>query len=181
MTPGEGLALPAWAAVGEKRRAHIGRVVELLDRWAAEMRLTADEAERWRRAGMLHDALRDLGEDELRAMTGDPSSPVGTLHGPAAARRLEEDGEGDRDVLEAVRWHTVGCARWSRVGRALYMADYLEPGRPFAQGDRRFLASHVAHDFDGAFRQVVRHRLEWTVREGKELFPRTVELWNAVR
>lgn len=173
--------LPDWAVVGEKRRAHVGRVVALLDRWAEEMRLPPEEAARWRRAGWLHDALRDLDEGELREATGDRTSPVGTLHGPAAALRLASDGEQDVDVLEAVRWHTVGCASWSRTGRALYMADYLEPGRPFAQGDRLFLAAHVAHDFDGAFRQVVRHRLEWTIREGKALFPQTVDLWNSVR
>ena len=34
---------------------------------------------------------------------------------------------------------------------------------------------------DGVFRQVVRMRLEWTLREGKELFPEAVDLWNAVR
>jgi 2-amino-4-hydroxy-6-hydroxymethyldihydropteridine diphosphokinase len=61
------------------------------------------------------------------------------------------------------------------------MADFLEPGRRFLQADRAFLAQHLPHDFDGVFRQVVRMRLEWTLREGKELFPEAVDLWNAVR
>jgi 2-amino-4-hydroxy-6-hydroxymethyldihydropteridine diphosphokinase len=61
------------------------------------------------------------------------------------------------------------------------MADYLEPGRPFARTDRAFLAAQVPHDFDGVFRQVVRSRLEWTLREGKMIFPESVGLWNAVR
>ena len=39
----------------------------------------------------------------------------------------------------------------------------------------------VPRDFDGAFRQVVRARLEWSLREGMRLYPETVELWNAVR
>jgi 2-amino-4-hydroxy-6-hydroxymethyldihydropteridine diphosphokinase len=61
------------------------------------------------------------------------------------------------------------------------MADFLEPGRPFLQADRAFLAAHATTDFDGVFRQVVRTRIEWTVREGKMLFPETADLWNSIR
>ena len=173
--------LPDWAVVGEKRRAHIARVTALLDRWAAELRLAPDEAQAWHDAGRWHDALRDASAETLRALAPEPDRPVETLHGPAAARRLADAGEARSDVLDAIRWHTVGFAGWSRVGRALYMADFLEPGRQFARADRAFLADHLVHDFDGVFRQVVRMRIEWTVREGKALFPETVALWNLVR
>ena len=173
--------LPPWSVVSAKRRAHIARVTALLDDWAIAMHLGADEAQMWNDAGRWHDALRDVSDAELRRLTGDATSPAGTLHGPAAALRLVKEGETRADVLEAVRWHTVGNGDWSRTGKALYMADYLEPGRPFAVADRAFLAQHVIVDFDGVFRQVVRHRFEWTLREGKALFPEAVALWNAVR
>lgn len=173
--------LPEWAEVGEKRRTHIARVTALLDRWAAQLELGADEAQAWHDAGRWHDALRDASAESLRALADDAERPVETLHGPAAAVRLAREGETRTDVLDAIRWHTVGYAGWSRVGRALYMADFLEPGRQFARADRSFLADHLAHDFDGVFRQVVRMRIEWTVREGKALFPETVALWNHVR
>jgi len=173
--------LPSWAEVGEKRRAHIARVTALLDHWSAQLKLGAAEAQAWHDAGRWHDALRDASTETLRALSEDPNRPVETLHGPAAATRLAREGESRSDVLEAIRWHTVGQAGWSRVGRALYMADFLEPGRQFARADRAFLADHLVHDFDGVFRQVVRLRIEWTVREGKALFPETVALWNQVR
>lgn len=173
--------LPAWAEVGEKRRAHIARVTALLDRWAVQLRLGTDEAQAWHDAGRWHDALRDASPDALRALADEPDRPVETLHGPAAAARLAREGESRSDVLDAIRWHTVGFAGWSRVGRALYMADFLEPGRQFARADRAFLADHLVHDFEGVFRQVVRMRIEWTVREGKALFPETVALWNHIR
>jgi 2-amino-4-hydroxy-6-hydroxymethyldihydropteridine diphosphokinase len=181
VTGTDSVVLPSWARVSERRLAHIGRVTALLMRWAETLRVEPAEADAWRDAGLWHDALRDAPEAELRAVVGDDSSPAGVLHGPAAARRLADEGEPRTEVLEAIRWHTVGCATWSRVGRALYMADYLEPGRSFAQADRAFLAAAVPHDFDGVFRQVVLHRLEWTLREGKGIFPETAALWNAVR
>lgn len=173
--------LPSWACVGERRLAHIGRVTALLDAWAVALRLPAAEAQAWHDAGRWHDALRDAPEAELRRLAPDVDRPLAVLHGPAAANRLAAEGETRPDVLEAVRWHTVGHGAWARTGRALYMADFLEPGRGFLHADRAFLAQHLPVDFDGVFRQVVRMRLEWTLREGKGLFPEAVDLWNAVR
>lgn len=173
--------LPPWAQVGEKRRAHIGRVTALLDRWAVQLRLAPDEAQAWHDVGRFHDALRDAPEAELRRLGAGHELPLDVLHGPAAAAQLVSLGESRQSVLDAVRWHTVGFAGWDRTGRALYMADFLEPGRNFMRADRAFLAEHLPHDFDGVFRQVVCMRLEWTLREGKALFPQAVDLWNSVR
>lgn len=173
--------LPAWAQVGERRRAHIARVTALLDRWSADLRLTAPDRQAWHDVGRWHDALRDAPVPLLRTLSGNDTLPERVLHGPAAAAQLEREGEARRHVLEAIRWHTLGNPDWDRTGRALFMADFLEPGRPFAVADRAFLASIVPADFDGVFRQVVRMRIEWTVREGKALFPETVAMWNRVR
>jgi predicted HD superfamily hydrolase involved in NAD metabolism len=173
--------LPSWAQISDKRRAHIDRVCALLRFWATAMRVDPAAARAWLDAGAWHDALRDAPVKELRRVTGDRSSPDGLLHGPAAALTLEREGERRKSVLEAVRYHTVGWAHWDSVGKAVYMADYLEPGRKFLNEDRQFLATQVPHDFDGVFRQVVRFRLEWSVREGNYLYPETVELWNSLR
>lgn len=173
--------LPAWACVKPKRRAHIERVVALLEQWADALAVAGDERVAWLDAGWWHDALRDADEATLRALVPDGGDIVELLHGPAAAARLEREGERRAEVLDAVRWHTVGYPQWSRVGRALYMADFLEPGRTFARADRAFLARQVPFDFDGIFRQVVRERIAWTIREGNRLFPETVSLWNGLR
>ena len=173
--------LPSWAEVSDKRHAHITRVVTLIERWATEMSVPADEASRWRAAGVLHDALRDAPEPMLRALTGDGARPVEVLHGPAAAVRAEQDGERRQEVLDAVRFHTIGSTTWARTGKALYLADFLEPGRHFLVSERAYIADQVARDFDGAFRQGARLRIEWSLSQGDELFPETVALWNAVR
>jgi HD superfamily phosphohydrolase YqeK len=180
MSGADSIELPAWARVNETRRAHIARVIALLDEWAAQLGVPPDEAGAWHDAGVAHDALRDAPEAELRVLVPDVALPLQILHGPAAAVRLARDGETRLDVLDAIRWHTVGNGAWGRTGRALYMADFLEPGRSFARADRAFLAAHVPHDFDGVFRQVVRQRLEWSLREGNRLYPETVSLWNGV-
>lgn len=173
--------LPSWAQVSDKRRAHIERVATLLVTWARRLDLPDDETSRWLAAGVLHDALRDAPAAMLRALTGDGGTDAELLHGPASAVRAEQDGERRQDVLDAVRFHTVGSTAWRRTGQALYMADFLEPGRAFLADERAFLRQQVPHDFGGAFRQVVRLRLEWSLRQGGTLFPETVALWNSAR
>ena len=175
------LVLPEWAILTDRRREHVARVTALLDQWAETIHLAADEAQAWHDAGRWHDAFRDAEPAALRAMIGGEDFPDDVLHGPAAALRLAADGETRRSVLEAVRWHTVGSPDWDRTGRALFMADFLEPGRRFTLADRAFLTEQVPHNFNGVFRQVVRMRLEWTLREGKRIFRETAALWNSVR
>jgi 2-amino-4-hydroxy-6-hydroxymethyldihydropteridine diphosphokinase len=174
------LVLPPWARVSEGRLAHIERVTALLDAWSAALRLPDEDARAWHDVGAWHDALRDADPAELRRWAPESRWPDKVRHGPAAAARLAHEGERREDVLEAIRWHTLGHAAWARTGRALFMADFLEPGRSFARAERDFLARTVPADFDGVFRQVVQLRLEWTIREGKPVFPETAALWNEV-
>jgi 2-amino-4-hydroxy-6-hydroxymethyldihydropteridine diphosphokinase len=160
--------LPDWAQVTPTRRAHIERVVALLDDWASAMRVGDAERARWRRAGWLHDALRD-------APFADPVS-----HGPAAAERAAAAGERDPGVLAAVRFHTIGSATWDDAGRMLYLADFLEPGRDPAptRAEREMLAQRVPTERDAVLREVARRRIEWVLHSAWPLVPETVAFWN---
>lgn len=164
------MSLPPWAQVSPQRRAHIERVVALLDEWATAMDVPGRERERWLRAGWLHDALRDAPLRDRLA------------HGPAAADRAAAEGERDRGVLDAVRHHTLGYAGWDDVGRMLYLADFLEPGREAsgARSDRAELAARVPRDRDGVLREIARRRTEWVLRSDWPLPVETVAFWNSV-
>jgi len=162
------VSLPAWAQVTPERRGHVERVVALLGEWAGATRVAPAERDRWLRAGWLHDALRDAPLKDLMA------------HGPAAAARAARDGELDRGVLDAVRYHTVGHAAWDDVGRMLYLADFLEPGRAFDRDGRRALAQRVPDERDAVLREIARRRIEWVLRSGWPLLPETVAFWNAL-
>ncbi len=160
------MSLPQWAQASPERRAHIERVVALLKSWADAMHVDPREQGRWLRAGWLHDALRD-------APFPDPLA-----HGPAAADRAAADGERDRGVLDAVRFHTIGSPDWDDVGRMLYLADFLEPGRDGIAPDRADLVRRVPIERDAVLREVARRRIEWMVRSGWPLPAATVAFWN---
>ena len=172
--------LPSWAQVSKKRGKHIRRVTALLYAWAEEMGLPIAERQAWVDAGRYHDALRDAPADELRALAGSTLEEVELLHGPAAAAKLERDGETRRDLLDAIRYHSIGWAKWQRVGQALYMADYLEPGRTFDMERRAALALRVPRDFDGVFREVVKTRMSYAMESGFTKYPESVELLQSV-
>ena len=139
-----------------------------MEQWAAALRTPATERERWRKAAWLHDALRDSG-------LSDPLA-----HGPAAADRAAREGERDQGVLDAVRHHTVGYAGWDDVGRMLFLADYLDPGRAFDRDGRAALAARVPQERDVILREVARRRIDWGLKAGWPLHPNTVTFWNAL-
>ena len=162
------MSLPPWAVVTPERRAHIERVVALLDSWAAARRAPNAERARWLRAGWLHDALRDApAANEL-------------AHGPMAAERAAREGETDRGVLDAVRYHSLGHAGWDDVGKMIYLADYLEPGRTFERELRASLAAQVPQDRDGVLQQVAARRIARVIDGRWPLVRETVDFWNSL-
>jgi HD superfamily phosphohydrolase YqeK len=172
--------LPIWAVVGESRRAHIERVVALLDEWAAEAGLSDADRIRWRAAGWLHDALRDEDPDELRRIVPPAfrGLPGPLLHGPAVAERLAADA--DVSVLQAVRYHTIGHPSLDRLGRALYLADFLEPGRGFLDEWRASLRWRVPAEMDAVLVDVIAARVRHLLEGRKPLALETVSFWNSL-
>ena len=93
-------------------------------------------------------------------------------------RRAAQEGESDLGVLAAVRWHSYGSPEWDAVGRALYCADFLEPGRTYDPDGRAALAARYAEDPDDVLREVARIRVTWLVRSGWPIPEITWRFWN---
>ena len=172
--------LPSWAVVSPARREHIERVAELAGRWALEMGMPDNERHRWLRAVWLHDALRDAAEEELERWAPSTPGPPELRHGPASAARAKSEGETDRGVLDAVRYHSIGLAEWDMVGRMLYCADYLEPGRKHEREWRAELAARLPSQPALVLRQVARARVGHMVSSGRVLLEPTVRFWNSL-
>jgi HD superfamily phosphohydrolase YqeK len=173
-------SLPQWAVVTPERLEHIQRVAALASAWAERMGVPDSERNRWLRAVWLHDALRDAPVEELEEWAASIPGPPELKHGPASAARARADGEDDRGVLDAVRYHSLGLAEWDMVGRILYCADYLEPGRPFDQEYRAELADQLPDDPSTVLREVARSRLLHIVESGWPVLEPTLRFWNSL-
>jgi hypothetical protein len=144
------------------------------------MAVPEPELARWLKAAWLHDALRDATDDELAQWApATPGMPGGLRHGPAAAGRAKAEGEADRGVLDAVRYHSVGLAEWDMVGRVLYCADFLEPGRTFEAETRAALAARFPNEPAGVLLEVTRWRIGHLIRSGWTLPEPTYRFWNS--
>lgn len=172
--------LPQWAVVGVERRAHMDRVSALLNDWAMQMDLSELERRRWLAAGQVHDLLRDSEPSELRETL--PSKlvklPGPILHGPAVAERLRSEGVDDGELLIAVAQHSLGDVRFGRLGRALYAADFLEPGRAFLPEWRAELRERMPDDFDAVVAEVTEARIRNLTESGSKVSPQTLDFWN---
>lgn len=162
------------------RLEHTVRVAELVAGWADALLVPDSERNRWLRAVWLHDALRDAPESLLAEWASSTPGPVELRHGPASAARAKAEGEIDRGVLDAVRYHSVGLAEWDMVGRILYCADFLEPGRTFLREERAALAERLPRDLTGVLREVARARVGHAIRVGWTLPEPTFRFWNSL-
>ena len=121
--------------LSNKRYAHTLRVAGTAERLAELHGLDPKKA---RLAGLLHDAAREKGKEELLQVADEQGIAMSEfecrqpilLHGPVAAELAREDlGVEDEEVLEAVRAHTTGEPEMSPIALVLYIADKIEPGR----------------------------------------------------
>ena len=174
--------LPEWAVVKPKRREHIARVGVLMDEWSLQLGLDDAERGRWRAAAWLHDALRDEDGEALRAQVAPPARdwPPPLLHGPASAARLRAEGCDDDELLDAIAYHTLGHERLGRIGRALYLADFLEPGRRFSAAWRESLRERMPAALDDVLIQVLASRIEHLIHDRETIRPETVGFWNSL-
>lgn len=160
----------------------MNRVAELMAAWAVELDLSEDEQNRWKVAGLAHDLLRDADPDTLRMhlppTLADLPDPI--LHGPAVAERLRLGGVEDGELLTAVAYHTIGDARFGRLARALYAADFLEPGRSFMSDWRAERRVRMPSDFDAVVRDVASLRLRNLIERGSAVLPGTLAFWNTI-
>jgi nicotinate-nucleotide adenylyltransferase len=89
-------------------------------------------------AGIAHDLCKFMGDDELVRLAHEDGGGIskleqkrpGLLHGRAAAVLLTKKYDiNDRDILEAIRYHTTGGWDMDSLAKVVYVADKIEISR----------------------------------------------------
>ena len=160
----------------------MARVAALLHEWSEVRGDGPRDVERWTAAGYLHDVLRDADSDELRAALLGPLGhlPDEVIHGPAAADRLRRGGVTDGPLLTAIAFHTLGSPDFDDIGKALYVADFLEPGRKVQPKWRARLRDEMPAGLDSVAQAVVGKRVQFLIKKGRPVPPETFGLWNVL-
>lgn len=172
---------PDWAVMTAARRRHTERVGQLMWEWSGALGHGRKRRVRWRATGLLHDALKDESPEVLRLEVEDPAAwPASLLHGPACAHRLRAAGVEDEALLGAVAFHTTGHARLRGLGQALYMADFLEPGRPGLGRQRATWRRRLPADWRAVLAEVATARIGILLERGIRIPRTTAGFWRAV-
>ena len=83
-------------------------------------------------------------------------------------------------MLDAVHYHSFGFARWDDAGRMLYLADYVEPGRPYERAALDAWIERLAGEPAAVLREVAALRIGWRLKNGGRLAQETWEFWNSI-
>lgn len=172
---------PDWAVMSPARLRHARRVGKLLRDWADALGHDTRTRIRWRAAGLLHDALKDEGAGVLRPQVeGAQGWPDPLIHGPACANRLRAAGIGDEPLLRAIAFHTTGHPDLCTIGRALYMADFLEPGRLASGSERASLRRRLPADWQAVLIEVATAKIGILIDGGIRISAVTGGFWEAI-
>lgn len=134
-------------------------------------------------AGIGHDICKDETNEkliEIASRDGNEIIPYelskpSLLHGRAAAVYLKELFDiKNKDVLEAVAVHTSGKIGMCDLGKVLFLADKIEPGRP--QTNEAYYNRLFSLTLDGMFLSVLIENYEYITKKGYEIFPGTLEM-----
>lgn len=119
----------------EKRRLHTYAVAEEAKKLAQRY---GEDVEKAELAALFHDFFRGVTEPVLncyvRQLGLDPVylNNANLAHGKIAAILIERDYHvKDRDIINAVSYHTTGRAGMSTLEKIIYLADAIEPNRSY--------------------------------------------------
>lgn len=139
-------------------------------------------------AGIAHDMCKSAKERWLLAMALKDGLPIvdveekkpSLLHGRAAAILLESDfGIVDRSILDAVRNHTFGARGMDDLGKIIFVADKIEPGRSGLEPE--WLERLNAADLDTMTMMVLELNIRFLDSRGKTVSPVTREMLASLK
>lgn len=137
-------------------------------------------------AGLLHDCAKCIPSKKKIKLCNENHIPVSSfekehpflLHGKVGAWIAKEKyGVKDREILEAITWHTTGKPEMSVLEKIIYIADYIEPARDKAPrlNEIRALAFR---DLDRCMYEILKDSLEYLNTHPEDLDPTTGKAYD---
>lgn len=170
--------------LGKARYRHTIGVMEEAERLAERY---GEDREKAATAGLLHDLGKAKRIDELLKL--DDSSDIilkenlknnSALYHSVVSRVIAERrySISDRDILNAVRYHTTGRPNMTNLEKIVYLADYIEPGRDFPGVEEMRKISY--EDLDRAMLYALENTIVHVVSGGQILHEDTVRSRNYI-
>ncbi len=144
---------------------------------------------RVRQAALLHDFAKDLTIGELRNISElmidewlideEELAIPQVLHAPVSAYLAKHEiGIADYEVLEAIRFHTIGSPGMGKIAQIIFIADFIEPNRDFAAAEKA-RNKYQKNGIESVIIMICDYNIKYNIDRGKQVHPNTVILRNA--
>ena len=168
-------------ALTEKRYIHTIGVMETAVKLAKKYGADEDKAEM---AAIFHDYAKFRPKEEMKQIIIDQNMPHDLLehndelwHAPVGAYLVEKEvGIRDKEILDAIKWHTSGKINMSKLEKIVFLADYIEPGRDFPGVEE--VRSMAEIDLNKAVAQSLRNTIKFLLERNQLVYPDTLHSYN---
>lgn len=147
-----------------------------LDAPRVELAITAHDLFRAAPGKALLPEARSMG---IPVTPVDEAAPV-LLHGPVAAQTLRREGLDDREVYEAVYWHSTGHPGLGPLGMAVFLADKLDPGKAYRYSYLAELKALALESLERATLDFLEREMIVMLQQGKLIHVASLDTRNAL-
>lgn len=127
-------------------------------------------------AALLHDCAKGIDSTAYLMIPKDAlNTPVAHAFAGSIVAH-EQYGVKDKDILDAIYYHTTAREDMTQLDKLIYLADMIEPSREF-EGIEELRALAI-RDFETAFCRAVDMTYNYLRVSGKEIYPLTVQAFN---
>ena len=136
-------------------------------------------------AGLVHDYAKECSDEQFKAVIQSEHLDPDLLnwgnfiwHGEVGARIIRRDlGITDQEILDAVRFHTVGAPHMTPLQQLTYVADFIEPGRDFP--DVATARAVAQTSLEQAVVYETKHTLTYLMANDRPIYPAAIATYNA--
>lgn len=100
-------------------------------------------------------------------------------HGWAGANIAEKEfGVDDKDILEAICYHTIPCLEMSDLSKLIYVADFIEETRKHSEA--RIIRGMIDRGLEEVFQMVLKSVIMYQIEFDKPLHVDSVHTYNHI-
>ncbi len=161
-------------ALPEKRRIHTANVVACAMKKAKELGLSEEKV---RIAATLHDCAKYDDAKKYKGFSLPTDVPPPVAHAFLGAFVAENVlGINDREIIDAIKYHTSGKAGMSTLSKLIFVADMLEKGRDYEEVN--YLRDLYEKDFDECFKRCVEEETKHLIAKKQYIYKETLSAYE---
>ncbi|WP_315520772.1 bis(5'-nucleosyl)-tetraphosphatase (symmetrical) YqeK [Leptotrichia wadei] len=171
----------------EKRYEHVKRVAKCAVELAKIYGVPVEKVET---SAWLHDVAKffnlsvmvDLTRGKYPEVADKMSQSTAVLHGFAGAEFVRQNydlfGVDDEEILDGIKYHTIGCENMSTLAKIIYLADAIEEKRSWEGVEKaRELAKT---DLDEAIKFEIEEKLKYLLAKDSIIHPNVIKFRNSI-